>query len=574
MFQPIFSALKKPNIQVTLSALLLLAIVSTLRFYNLSHDSLWLDEINSLLVATVHGYPQTLPQGIWTPQQWFESFLTWQPMDWSTLMAMLKQNVHMPLYYLLLNPWLKWFGLNETGLRSFSAVFSVLTLAAIWRFTGTLTRHSHQQHQNEKIIYWPLLTLCIAGLAPFQLTFAQEGRMYTLALFFSVLSAWFLLRWTQRCLNNANGQKRSLAIYTVSTLLGMFTHYTFIFQIGFHGVWVLYQFFKSRQKLLLGFLIPVSLLGIFAYFWAPIYLAQKFTAAQEHHFSAGLLDWHRYLQVLITTPFYWWAGFVNNTQYLLLPFYISAIIYSVIQLIKRFTSSSNRSISPVLPFLLLWLWVPLLGQIFVDVIQQTHTATIVRYTLLSSPAIYILLGYVAANFVNRLTINTSTFRKFKTAVPYLLSLVCILFISKAGLSTVDINSAFRYKEKFPTRDVAAYLDQTLGEKDLIAINGPLATPALLAFYLKDYRPEQPMYYWATLPRFKAVPKQPTPEQFRAYDSTWLYFNRGNRRRGALTLRDILDKHYGYFYHHIGPRNKLSVYTHASRNTFGHSVKTE
>ncbi len=538
---------------------ILLSLAVIVRCLFLDFDSLWLDEINTMLVATVHGYPQTLPEGIWTPQQWFDAYLAWQPMDVELLMAMLKQNVHMPLYYLLLNPWLGWFGLSEMGLRSFSVLFSIFTLLVLWRFSSTLARHYKPEPSNESVIanikrYWPLWTLIIAGFSPFQLTFAQEGRMYTLALFFSVLSAWSLFRWTNRVANNQLGQKRSLAIYTVSTVLGMLTHYTFAFQIAFHGLWVVAHFLKNRHKGFLWFGIPVLLLVIFGWFWAPVYVMQKFTAAQENHFSAGLLDWHRYLQVFVTSPFYWWSGFVNTTHYFLLPVYISAALYGLWTLIKRVLSKQFKSLfalsRPVL-FLWGWLWIPLMGQVMMDAVQQTHTATIVRYTLLSSPAVYLLLALFCAYLFKKLSQQTVC----KVLQATLGSALIVV-----GVLTIWPSQPLRYKAKFPTRQIAAYLEEHLQEQDIIAINGPLATPALLAFYLKKYRPSQPIVYWATLPRFIEKPVMPDAHLFENYDQVWLYFNRGNRRRGALSLRGLFKPQYTDFIHHIGPRRKLSVYT--------------
>jgi len=532
-------------------AVLLLA--SVLRFLWLDADSLWLDEMNSLLVATVHGYPQQLPEGIWTPQQWFDTFIAWQPMNWDVLIAMLRQNVHMPLYYLLLNPWLSWVGLTEIGLRSFSAVFSVMALWTLWGLSRTLS-FSNDPKTLEKNLHWPVWTVLIAGFAPFQLTFAQEGRMYTLALWLSVLSAWGLFVWTSQIIAGNRRHYLALMAYTASMLLGVFTHYTFVFQVAFHMVWVLVCALRQWQRHWLWFGIPLILLGLFAYWWAPVYIAQKITVTDEHHFSDGLLAWHRYLQALVTTPFYWWAGFVNKTQSVLLPIYVALMVFGSWCAVQ-WTLKANKILQDPLVFVVAWLWLPLAGQIAVDWVQQTHTATIVRYTLLSAPAIYLLFGWVVPRIVNE-----------KPWVNHGFVALAIVFILY-GFLTIWPNQPFRYTDKFPTREMVRYLDQHLGPHDLILVNGPLATPALLAFYLKDDRPNQSMRFWARLPQFSPQPKPPTIADFSPYNQVWLYFNRGNQRRGALLLRGILEGRYSVFQHHIGPRRKLSVYSHEPSLSF-------
>lgn len=47
-----------------------MALGLALRLLFLSHDSLWLDEINSLIVAAARGYPSHPPEGAQTAQ-WF-----------------------------------------------------------------------------------------------------------------------------------------------------------------------------------------------------------------------------------------------------------------------------------------------------------------------------------------------------------------------------------------------------------------------------------------------------------------------------------------------------------------------
>ncbi len=122
-----------------LAAVLLLAAL--LRFVNLAHASLWLDELYNLRV---------LPGA--TLAHWGA------PVD-----------QHPPLYYLLLRAWLE-LGRGELWMRFPSALAGLLAVALIWRVGGLLGSR-------------PIGLLAAAFLAfsPLHVWYSREARMYGLA---------------------------------------------------------------------------------------------------------------------------------------------------------------------------------------------------------------------------------------------------------------------------------------------------------------------------------------------------------------------------------------------------------
>ncbi len=168
---PLFGKLYR-NEPLTVSLIFLLAL--GLRLINLDATSLWIDEIYSLMVANTHVYPTHLDPAIHSANEFYQHFLSWQPMNLDRLLALLKINVHMPLYYLLLNPWLDWFGNNAVGLRSFSAVWSALLILPVFGLGKALG--------GRQAGY---LCAVVTALLPFQIYYGQEGRMYALSLFWA-----------------------------------------------------------------------------------------------------------------------------------------------------------------------------------------------------------------------------------------------------------------------------------------------------------------------------------------------------------------------------------------------------
>src|SRR5215204_5172128 len=51
--------------------------------------------------------------------------------DVASTLEMLKADVHPPLYFLLLNQWVRWFGTDERDVRALSGLFYILTVFAV-----------------------------------------------------------------------------------------------------------------------------------------------------------------------------------------------------------------------------------------------------------------------------------------------------------------------------------------------------------------------------------------------------------------------------------------------------------
>jgi len=142
---------------------LILGIAAALRFYNLDAQSLWADEGNSAALAT---------------------------RSLAAISADAANDIHPPLYYWLLHLWTSIFGHAESGLRSLSAVFGVLLVLA----TAELGRRLYHTAGG-------FAAGLIAAVAPFQIYYSQETRMYILVALeaaLAMLLLWWLLSQEDR----------------------------------------------------------------------------------------------------------------------------------------------------------------------------------------------------------------------------------------------------------------------------------------------------------------------------------------------------------------------------------------
>lgn len=162
----------------------------SLLLFQIDKQSLWLDEAMSLQIAQ-------LPHGEML------GFLSGMP----------EQH---PFYYLLLRMWIG-FGNSETVLRSLSALFA---LASVW---GTYVLCSH--------LFGTRLArvgALIVAVSPYYLYYGQEARMYTLLGFLALVNAYCFVLWKDR-------QSTAFAAgYVFSGIVGVYTHFFFLFLLGAH----------------------------------------------------------------------------------------------------------------------------------------------------------------------------------------------------------------------------------------------------------------------------------------------------------------------------------------------------
>ena len=175
---------------VLLILILLLALV--LRANKLDGQSLWSDEGNSAALAA-----RSLPQ----------------------IARDSARDIHPPLYYWILHIWTRLLGNGETALRSLSSMLGVLQ---VW-FVYLLGWRLHDRRMG-------LLAAFLAAVAPFQVYYSQEARMYMLLAVCGTALMYGLVRIVQS--QSTPGQRTATwygygAITFVSAVAGLYTHYSF-----------------------------------------------------------------------------------------------------------------------------------------------------------------------------------------------------------------------------------------------------------------------------------------------------------------------------------------------------------
>lgn len=508
------------------SLVIILLIAALLRATNLGYTNLWLDELYSFQVANGHFPPRTPLPGVQTAQFFYEHYIAWQPMDFERLIRLLIINVHLPLYYLLLNPWLGLFGVSAEALRAFSGVFSVLLILPLYALGKSLGG-----------VRAGLLVALAAALNPAQIYYAQEGRMYTLTLFWAVLSS--LALW--KALYAPRTLPWALA-YAVALVGGFFSHYVFAFFLAFHAVFAGIEFFCRPRRRYFLLAIPAMALGLAVWLWFPVYQQQHSGVEEFYHFAKTTVSPLRYLTVFVWNPLVMASGENTWMKACYIPLTVAILLGCVVSRVRTGKVSAGEIPGQAAEsafqwrrdgFLLCWIFAPLAVQVGYDLLKETHTSVITRYVVLISPAMALLLGLGLERIAAWKTWGTRAFAG-------LLGLMAFL-----ALATVWAPSPFRdTHNKKNVRVPIAYFFAHRQPGDLVMVNGPNGVASLVAFYLCRTDPGQPMIFWVKQERGEVHPF-PAREVFAPYPRVWFYSQRSNDERGLDEAKHTLGRWYGH-----------------------------
>jgi uncharacterized membrane protein len=184
----------------------LLAAGALFRFLFLGARSLWFDEASALIMA---GLPL------------------------AKLVPLLSRNeMSPPLYFALMHVWLKAFADPRLGLRAFSALCGIASLAAFRSLADRLLPERAR-----------LLAVFLAAFSSFWLHAAQDGRVYSFLLLVALLEARGVWDLTE------SPTTRRWAAYAVLSALGLHLHYYFAFPLAAHAAWLVWRFRSSPREL-------------------------------------------------------------------------------------------------------------------------------------------------------------------------------------------------------------------------------------------------------------------------------------------------------------------------------------
>ncbi|MEA5536957.1 glycosyltransferase family 39 protein [Crocosphaera sp. XPORK-15E] len=184
---------------------------------------------------------------------------------------------HPPLYYVMARLWVQIFGDSPTEIRSLSALISLLIFPCVYWLCIELF--------NSPIVAW--VALGLIAISPLEIFFAQEARQYGLWMVTILLSSATLLRAMRK------ETILSWGIYSLTLILGLYTHLFAILVAIAQGVYVLIKQSFLWNKTLQNYLLA----GIFSFI---MFIPWLIIFCNNIHTALRLTSWSSV--TIITNP--------------------------------------------------------------------------------------------------------------------------------------------------------------------------------------------------------------------------------------------------------------------------------
>src|ERR1700712_3057111 len=186
---------RHPRLTITATILSCMLGVFILSHTLLVHQSLRLDESQSLW-QTSHSVGYTL--------------------------RVVAEDVHVPLYHVMLHFWQLYLGNDVATARLLSLCFFLVTIPIFYLLARQILDRA-----------WALFAVVIFSFLPFMDWYSNEARMYTLLALMATLSQYYFIRILR--------EDKGWQGYGITALIGAYTHYFFSFNLATQGIFYLFN---------------------------------------------------------------------------------------------------------------------------------------------------------------------------------------------------------------------------------------------------------------------------------------------------------------------------------------------
>ncbi len=465
---------------------IILLLGASARFYQLGEKSLWSDEIATIATSMGNSIdpeafalrgerfdpPSPVPASVYLAK----ATQSHGAGNWGQTAQVLKANVHPPLFFMLMNGWIHQVGLDPGTLRIPAALFGLLSVGMMFGLALKLADWDPLVFQGARREGFALLASAMMALSAYQVDHAQDARQYTLLIVLALSACWLAVSLVQR-------QGQSVWRWVLLALLlatGLYTQYFFGLFCALI-VWLLLVFGGWQKRIWLGTVACGGLVLLLLLPWLPVFREQLVFLKLAGHYTAGLWNpvqlpeklWRIFCEFFLPenkagklVPLLiflaWGAGFGRHRAQ---------------QKLSEAVTGERKAtvLSPVLMLILLWLLVLVGGQIGLDLLKDSHTATIRRYLLLASPAVYLLMAYALC----------AVFRAFSGSRTRWIPLMVT-----GALLTLMLGDTWHYLYRDHTssdefKQVARQINREGQAQDLVLVSKTGAMAVGLAFYLKS-----------------------------------------------------------------------------------------
>lgn len=393
-------------------------------------------------------------------------------------------DVHVPLYFLILHFWMQILGTDVIVTRSLSLIFFIISLFAVYKLVNEVS--------SQKIA---IITVCLFALSPFIVWYASEIRMYTLFVLISTLQNLFFVKFF-----NSDSKQGKFWLF-ITMLLGIFTHYFFVFQIITQAAFLVLRYLKAHHKQSLARLIVSKKLIVkFGLITAGVLLF--FLPWVIYVYTLGAVS---NTQPLISRPttFNIFQTFVNflfgfqpqNIQSILVSLWPLLIVVLFIVFTKKFKFGVRN-----LDYFMMMAFLPVVMVFIISFLFRPLFLS--RYLIFVTPSLFLIIAWVLSAIITKKLVIASIF---------------LLVLSLSALAYQNVSAYSPVRENY--QQVANYLNQKTTTQDIIAVSAPF-TIYPIEYYYKglaeiDTIPSWDRFFKGPLPTYS---RQALINQLKGYKS--------------------------------------------------------
>jgi 4-amino-4-deoxy-L-arabinose transferase-like glycosyltransferase len=425
----------------------LLLVGFGVRVWHLGTQSLWLDEALSVIFS--------------------------RPNLRALLTILATQDLHPPLYYLVLHFWMRLVGSSEFAVRFVSVAFGLPAIPATFLLGSSLFADSTGRKRGfDRGRQVGLIAATLVALSPFLVYYSQEARMYSALATFGVLSSLALWR-----LHEEPECRRWRVAYVVFTAGVIYTQYLGGLIVGFQLVYLFAVGTRRPRRAIVG-LLAILATAVTYVPWVPGAILQIRRLVALPDFWKGDFQ----LSYLLTHAF---AAFTLG-QFAALGSLYGVAAIAVVLVVGGLVSLTWRAFrrGGGEAFVLTYLFVPM-GVLYAIVARDPKFAE--RYLIMVAPPFYLVIALGLTTAFRWLSgVRT---RQVRSACYLIVGALGAALILGSSIQVWQIYGGPTYR-KDDNRGAIAYIEEHAQPGDVVALM--MNTYQTYVYYAKGDVPYEPL----------------------------------------------------------------------------------
>ncbi len=365
-----------------------------------------------------------------------ESQSLWQTSHSSLeILHTVAQDVHVPLYHLLLHVWQFFFGNDVSTARILSLIFFLMSIPAIY-FLG-------KRSYNRNI---GLFTAALLTISPFMNWYGNEIRMYSMFVLIAILNQYFFIGIYKE---ESEGE---WAGFIVTAIFGIYTHYFFFLILATDAMFYFFNRHLFSSGSLRKFISVAVWLVVLFLPWIFYVIFLGGIGNSEPTLSAP-----NSINLFNTFSQFVFGFQTDHLNTVLVSLWPLTVLLGFLALRR------NRRVNPETLYFLLGFLLPNIIAFVVSFILKPIYLT--RYLIFTLPMMYLLLCWLFSTY------------------PRKLAFVCraaLVFAMLATLTIEALSASTPAKENY--REAVAYIEEKSTPADVVVVSVPFTIYPVLYYY--------------------------------------------------------------------------------------------